>query len=100
MKINHLVTVVLTTVLSSIMTVSAHDSHNHKAPWQACEEKKKLERCSYTNGDDDLFKGSCQLFSEVLMCVRNQPIIHAEDVAKKGKKEQIAKDTAYLLHSH
>ncbi|TYK65113.1 hypothetical protein [Colwellia echini] len=68
-------------LLSSLFTVSAHDSHTHSAPWQACETKAKAEQCSYTNGAGDLFKGSCQLFSESLMCVRNEPIIYAKTEA-------------------
>lgn len=88
MNIYNLVAIVLTTVFLSVFTVSAHDSHTHTAPWQACEEKNKSEQCSYTNGDDDLFKGSCQLFNEVLRCVRNQPIIHAEELTKEVKKKE------------
>lgn len=65
---------------------NAHDSHTHSAPWQACESKQKSAQCSYTNGENDLFKGSCQLFSETLMCVRNQPIIHADAQVKKTEK--------------
>ena len=86
MNINNLVYVILTTVLLSTV-VSAHDSHTHKAPWQACEEKQKSDQCSFTNGDDDLFKGTCQSFKKTLMCVRNQPIIHAEDLVKKTKEQ-------------
>jgi hypothetical protein len=69
-------------LLLSISKVSAHDSHTHTAPWQACESLQKTDQCSYTNGDGDLFKGTCQLFNEVLMCVRNQPIIHVKDLVK------------------
>jgi hypothetical protein len=96
MNINNLVAVLFTTVFVGVFTASAHDSHTHTAPWEACEEKKKSEQCSFTNGDGDLFKGSCQLFSEALMCVRNQPIIHAEDLAEEVKKKHMAKDTADL----
>ena len=100
MNINNLVTMVLTTLFSSVFSVSAHDSHTHTAPWEACEEKNKSEQCSYTNGDGDLFRGSCQLFSESLMCVRNQPIISAEDLAKEVKTKNKVKDTHDLSHSH
>jgi hypothetical protein len=65
-----------------VSSVNAHESHTHTAPWQACEDKQKADLCSYTNGDGDLFKGTCQLFNEVLMCVRNQPIIHVKDLVK------------------
>ena len=71
--------------LCSSKLANAHYSHTHTAPWQACENMHKTEQCSYTNGDGDLFKGTCQLFDEVLMCVRNQPIIHVEDLAKDAQ---------------
>jgi hypothetical protein len=66
-----------------ISSASAHDSHTHTAPWEACEHMKKSKQCAYINGDGDLFQGTCQLFSDVLMCVRNQPIIHVKDLAKE-----------------
>ena len=58
-------------------TAEAHDGHVHKAPWQACETKQLSNACSYENGNGDLFRGSCQLFTGTLMCVRNQPIVKA-----------------------
>lgn len=69
-------------------TVFAHDSHSHSAPWLACEDKQKSEKCSYSNGSGDVFKGSCQAFSESLMCVRNEPIIHAEQLVKAVDKKK------------
>jgi hypothetical protein len=88
MNIYKLFTVVLIMMCSSILSANAHDSHTHKAPWKACEVKTKMDQCSYTNGEGDLFKGTCQLFSKVLMCVRNQPIIHVKELAKKSKKNK------------
>ncbi|WP_426359847.1 hypothetical protein ACPUVO_06375 [Pseudocolwellia sp. HL-MZ19] len=79
-------------LLAGISSANAHDSHTHQAPWQACADKQIKEACSYTNGDEDLFKGSCQLFNEALMCVRNEPIIHVKALAKAAEKE--AKQTA------
>lgn len=69
-----------------LLTANAHDSHTHEAPWQACADKQNTQQCEFKNGDGDLHKGSCQLFSETLMCVRNQPIIHAEDLEKIRNK--------------
>jgi hypothetical protein len=74
-----------------LMPAMAHDSHVHKAPWQACEQKQKSQQCSYHNGAGDLFKGTCQLFSKVLMCARNQPIIYADKLAKQAKQKIIDK---------
>jgi hypothetical protein len=100
MNVNKLLAVVLISLFLSVFSVSAHDSHVHTAPWQACEEKKKSEQCSYTNGEHDLFKGSCQLFSEVLMCVRNQPIIHVEVLTTDTEKNTKVKDISDLSFSH
>ena len=87
MNCKKLFIVTLFMMLSSLLTASAHDSHTHKAPWQACEDKEKSASCVYQNGKGDVFKGSCQLFSEALMCVRNQPIIHAGSPIKKVNKD-------------
>lgn len=80
-------------VLFSIFSVNAHDSHTHEAPWQACEQKQKSQQCSYNNGAGDLFKGTCQLFSKVLKCVRNEPIISANELAKQAKQKIIDKNS-------
>tara|TARA_R110000744_G_scaffold35132_1_gene81588 strand:+ start:13125 stop:13409 length:285 start_codon:yes stop_codon:yes gene_type:complete len=87
MNIKNLCIVTVTCIASLAFTASAHDSHTHSAPWQACENKQKTAQCSFTNGDEDLFKGSCQMFSETLMCVRNQPIIHADALGKQADKQ-------------
>lgn len=76
----------LTTIMMSLVLLApaiAHDSHTHTAPWKACSAKKKEDLCAYKNGQDDLFKGSCQSFHQQLMCVRNQPIIYAKAFEKK-----------------
>jgi hypothetical protein len=89
----------LLTILSCTSSASAHDSHTHQAPWQACAEKQIKDACSYTNGDKDLFKGSCQLFNEALMCVRNEPIIHFEDLTKAAQKKVVS-EASKTSHSH
>lgn len=66
--------------------VNAHDSHSHSAPWEVCENQKVDDSCEYTNGEMDLFKGTCQVFNTALMCVRNQPIVHAESSTKSAEK--------------
>lgn len=86
MNVHKLVSFVFIFMFSNLFVANAHDSNSHKAPWKACENKFKTEQCSYTNGDRDLFKGTCQTFSDVLMCVRNQPIIRAEDLLKRTHK--------------
>ena len=52
----------------------AHSGHVHKAPLIACQSLSKGESCRYMVGKDKVYKGTCQLFEETLMCVRNQPI--------------------------
>lgn len=69
------VSVLLTSFLSTLM---AHGDHQHHAIWKACEKIKKDDNCSYTNGNGDLFIGTCQAFSDTLMCVRNKPIVKAK----------------------
>jgi len=63
-------------ILSSVyvLKANAHDGSLFKAPWEACADKELAENCSFTNANNDLYKGSCQLMSDALMCVRNQPI--------------------------
>lgn len=52
----------------------AHSGHVHKAPLIACQSLSKGESCRYMVGKDKIYKGTCQMFEETLMCVRNQPI--------------------------
>lgn len=81
--IKSLVLIALSLTLFTFLTAHAHESHTHKAPWQACKTKKLTQQCEFENGKKDLHKGTCQLFSGSLMCVRNQPIIHAEVINKR-----------------
>lgn len=74
------------------LTVNAHDLI-HEAPWNACESAQKSQECAYTNGEGDLYRGTCQLFSEALMCVRNQPILYAERLLDDS-------NSAKHAHSH
>lgn len=70
---------VVTTLVFCVcsLTVNAHELI-HEAPWDACESAEKSQECSYSNEEGDLYRGTCQIFSEALMCVRNQPILYAE----------------------
>lgn len=71
-------------VLTSCLLVSlanqafAHSGGNHNpAPLEACSELSKAAACSYTNHHGDLYKGTCRVFSDALLCVRNEPIVKA-----------------------
>ncbi|CAA6820900.1 MAG: Unknown protein [uncultured Sulfurovum sp.] len=84
---NAKVNVLVLSLFLGLSSVSAHEGHSHKAPWEACEKVKKADECSYTNGIGDLFQGTCQVFTKALMCVRNKPIVKAKDIPVKSIKK-------------
>ncbi len=51
-----------------------HADHVDNAAWTACEAAALADACEYTDHDDDLYRGSCRLVSDALLCVRNRPI--------------------------
>lgn len=67
----------------------AHENHN-EAPWAACEAQQQNSSCEFSDGHGDLYRGSCQVFSDSLMCVRNQPIVRADAPASKTTKSDPA----------
>lgn len=97
-KILNLLMIMTLVMFLSISLANAHDSHSHQAPWQACADKQKSQDCSYKNGAGDLFKGSCQLFSEALLCVRNKPIIYAIKPVEMTKNKDTQENVT--AHSH
>lgn len=72
---------ILTTVVTLSVTTSviAHQGSLNQLPWVACEDKVLNDACEFYNSNEDKFRGTCQSISEVLMCVRNQPIEYATD---------------------
>lgn len=58
----------------------AHDGNLNSAPWDACEDKQQSNVCAFTNSQEDIYRGTCQVMAESLYCVRNQPIIRAEEL--------------------
>ena len=52
----------------------AHFSPLNGVAVNACENKARSEACQYQGGHNDLYMGTCQYMSTVLMCVRNKPI--------------------------
>ena len=59
-------------------SASAHDSGDGNAfMWRACDGRQLDDACAFQNAEHDLYRGSCQLMSNVLVCVRNQPIERA-----------------------
>jgi hypothetical protein len=77
------------TLSLACFTAVAHNGHGDELPWQACSEAKKNDSCEYTNSHKTLFRGNCKAFNEVLMCVRNQPIIQVEDSSTKAEIKSI-----------
>lgn len=55
-------------------TLMAHTADVNKVAWQACDAKAASEPCSFENAANDVYRGTCQLMSDSMMCVRNQPI--------------------------
>lgn len=66
---------IFTLIIINTSSLIGHNSHSNKASYKACEQKQQNNKCFYTNSHKDLFKGSCQIFSQKLVCVRNKPIV-------------------------
>ena len=57
---------------------AAHQGHTSDAPWVACESLSLDEPCSFEDTEHAVYRGTCQLMSDTLMCVRNRPIEYAD----------------------
>lgn len=55
-------------------SVWPHTADVNQVAWQACESKPVSQQCEFKNADHDVYRGTCQLMSDAMMCVRNQPI--------------------------
>ncbi|ASJ73021.1 hypothetical protein IMCC3135_14680 [Granulosicoccus antarcticus IMCC3135] len=55
--------------------VFAHSSIINNKAWEVCEKQVRSDSCEYTDNHEDIYRGTCQLMSEKLLCVRNQPIV-------------------------
>ena len=95
MNVNKLLAVVLISLFLSVFSVSAHDSHVHTAPWQACEEKAVNQECSYTTHNKKA-SGTCQAMNNILMCVRNKPL---ETLLDKATQPTQSKPTNTIKQS-
>lgn len=62
-----------------VANVTAHQGTLNQLPWMACEDKNLNDSCVFYNASEDVYRGTCQSMSEVLMCVRNQQIEYAAD---------------------
>ena len=54
--------------------LQAHSGPLNQIALKACDVKSRSQSCQYEAGHQSLYIGTCQYMSEVLMCVRNQPI--------------------------
>jgi hypothetical protein len=86
--------VLLIIMLSISYSVQGHEGHANPNSVKACHEKELSNSCEYILGKSKLYKGTCRLMSEKMMCVRNQPI-----EVLKNKVEQ-SKDKAKEKVSH
>jgi hypothetical protein len=85
------------TLSLACVTVAAHNGHGDELPWQACSEAKKNDSCEFTNSHKTLFRGNCKAFNEVLMCVRNQPLIQIEDTNLKAEDTSTKAETKSVI---
>ena len=53
---------------------SAHASILNNEARLVCENSMRSDSCEYTNNHEDIYRGTCQMMSDKLLCVRNQPI--------------------------
>lgn len=56
-------------------TAAAHSTIINNQAWQVCEARERSDACEYTDNHENIYRGTCQLMSEKLLCVRNQPIV-------------------------
>jgi hypothetical protein len=64
--------------LSTPQTALAHSSVINNKAWQVCESSMRSDSCEYTDNHHDIYRGTCQVMSEKLLCVRNQPIVKSD----------------------
>jgi hypothetical protein len=70
----------------SCQNVFAHAGHYNKAPYDACVDLSVNASCEYTDVNETvLYVGTCQVFSDVNMCVRNKPLVFLKKKATEVK---------------
>ena len=69
--------------LSMPQIASAHAAIIKNTAWQVCEKHTKSDSCEYNDYHGNIDRGTCQLMSEKLLCVRNQPIVKADPAIDK-----------------
>lgn len=64
--------VVLVALCSSL--AFAHEGHFTNVAWAACAQESLGDACSFEDGAQNLYRGSCRSMSGALVCVRNRPL--------------------------
>lgn len=64
-----------------IRPAAAHAGHGPTLAWEVCAGSALGDTCSWRNDRHDLYRGSCRSMSDALVCVRNQPIVRADQAA-------------------
>lgn len=86
------------TLLSALLlaylpgSVFAHSGHIHDEAVQACTDKPKGEKCSYTVANKARYKGSCQTFETRTLCVRSEPIEYLSELAPTDDSLRYSED--------
>ncbi len=68
---------------------SAHQGHVHAHAQQACVDLKRSQQCEYSPNGKQVYKGTCQLLSQQMMCVRNQPIVDITELSTRKKDTKL-----------
>jgi len=66
-------------------SVLAHQGHIDAAAALVCEQKKVADECEYQNQRADIYKGSCRLIMDTMMCVRSKPIEYSNSIFQVKK---------------
>ncbi len=52
----------------------AHEGHFTNVAWAACAQASLGQACSFEDGAQNLYRGSCRSMSGALVCVRHRPL--------------------------
>jgi hypothetical protein len=76
-------------LLFTVNNAQAHSGPLSEIAVKSCNEKERSDACQYEGGHQDLYIGTCQYMSTVLMCVRNQPIQIIEEKQNKAAETHV-----------
>tara|TARA_R110002167_G_scaffold253161_7_gene459498 strand:- start:2165 stop:2458 length:294 start_codon:yes stop_codon:yes gene_type:complete len=67
-------------ILSFSSSTLAHQGHVEAAAALVCEQKEVADECEYQNQRADIYRGSCRLIMDTMMCVRSKPIEYSNSI--------------------